>query len=149
MDDDKRAALEAAGFRFSTVAEFLGLSEEENALVEFRVALSQEIRRLREVRKMSQREVARRMKTSQPRIANIEGASPGVSVDLMLRELHVLGGRVARLEFAEISPDRPVAKSVEPTSRNAVGKRAAVKSANWPTKRGCSARLFPRLLQLT
>ncbi len=83
MDHAKRAALEAAGFRLSTVAEFLGLSEEDDDLVELRVALSQEIRRLRKVRRMSQREVARRMKTSQPRIANIEGASPGVSVDLI------------------------------------------------------------------
>ena len=127
MDQSKRAALEVAGFRVTTVADFLGLSEEENDLVELRVALSQEIRRLREAQKLSQKEVAERMKTSQPRVANIEAAAAGVSVDLMLRELHALGGRVARLEFAEVHPDHPGANVAKTAPPKSAGKRASAK----------------------
>lgn len=127
MDHDKRAALEATGFRVTTVADFLGLSEEENDLVELRVALSQEIRRLRESQNLSQRDVALKMKTSQPRIAKIEAAAPGVSFELMLRELHVLGGRVARLEFAQtLHPIHPGADVAKAAPRKSAGKGSGI-----------------------
>jgi len=38
MDTTKRRRLEEAGFRIGTVAEFLGLTLEENEMVETRVA---------------------------------------------------------------------------------------------------------------
>jgi len=40
MDTSKREYLEQAGFRVGTVAEFLGLTPEENELVEIKVALT-------------------------------------------------------------------------------------------------------------
>lgn len=38
MDEDEKEALEAAGFRVGTAAEFLGLTDEEKRLVELRLA---------------------------------------------------------------------------------------------------------------
>jgi len=40
MDTSKRERLEAAGFRVSTVADFLGLTPEESEAVENKVALT-------------------------------------------------------------------------------------------------------------
>jgi len=129
MDKDKRVRLEAAGFRFTTVAEFLGLSEEENQLVELRVTISNEIRRLRAANHLSQKEVARRMKTSQPRVAKIEAAAEGVSLDLMLRELFMLGGRVTKLEFAESTRSASATNDVMTVARKARTKRTTTKAA--------------------
>lgn len=39
MDTIKRARLEAAGFKVGSPAEFLELTDEENSLVELRIAL--------------------------------------------------------------------------------------------------------------
>lgn len=40
MDGEKRKALEAAGFRFGDVADFLELTEEERMLIELRLKLA-------------------------------------------------------------------------------------------------------------
>ncbi len=129
MDKDKRVRLEAAGFRFTTVAEFLGLSEEENQLVELRVTISKEIRRLRAANHLSQKEVARRMKTSQPRVAKIEAAAEGVSLELMLRELFMLGGRVTKLEFAESTRSASATNDAMTVAGKARTKRTTTKAA--------------------
>jgi predicted XRE-type DNA-binding protein len=92
MDREKRKALEAAGFRFGDAADFLELTEEERMLVELRVKLAQAIRRRREQANLSQKQVATRIKSSQPRVAKIEAASPDVSLDQMFRGLFAVGG---------------------------------------------------------
>ncbi len=51
MDQDKRARLEALGFKVGTAQQFLGLTDEENAIVELRLALSAAIRTRRKQRK--------------------------------------------------------------------------------------------------
>jgi hypothetical protein len=56
MDPNKRARLEAHGWKVGTVAEFLDLTPEETALIEMKLALSDSLRVRREQR-MSQAEV--------------------------------------------------------------------------------------------
>lgn len=85
MDDKKRARLEEAGYRVGTVAEFLDLSPAENALVELRLALSNAVRSRRQAQKMSQQALAKKLKSSQSRVAKIEAGDPSVSLDLMAR----------------------------------------------------------------
>jgi len=97
MDRSKRKALEAAGFRFGDAADFLELSEEERMLVELRVKLAQTIRRRREQSNLSQKQVAIRIRSSQPRVAQIEAAASDVSLDQMFRGLFAVGGNVADL----------------------------------------------------
>jgi predicted XRE-type DNA-binding protein len=97
MDMQKRKALEAAGFRFGDAADFLELTEEERMLVELRVKLAQAIRRRRELSDLSQKQVAARIKSSQPRVAKIEAAAPDVSLDQMFRGLFAVGGKVEDL----------------------------------------------------
>ena len=94
MNAAKRAALERAGFGFGDAKDFLGLSDEENAIVELRVRIAQAVRRLREVNQISQKQLAERMKSSQSRVAKIETASPGTSLDLLFRGFIAAGGEL-------------------------------------------------------
>jgi ribosome-binding protein aMBF1 (putative translation factor) len=105
MDNEKRKALEAAGFRVSTVREFLGLSEEEDQIVELRVALARRVRELREGKHLTQQQLASKLGSSQSRVAKIESADSGVSFDLMFRGFFALGGKVA--DLAKATTPRP------------------------------------------
>ena len=92
MDSKTKARLEAAGFKFTTVREFLGLTPEENELVETRVALAKLVHNLRLAAEMTQDEVAKATRSSQSRIAKAEANDPNVSVELLLRAVFALGG---------------------------------------------------------
>ena len=91
MDKAAKARLRKAGFVETTVAEFLGLSPEEEALVEARVALTRRLRQVREEQGLTQVQLARLIKSSQSRVAKMEAADRSVSLDLMIRTLFRLG----------------------------------------------------------
>src|SRR4051812_34535194 len=91
MDERKRQRLEQAGWRVGTVAEFLGLSDEESAYVEMKLALSRSLRQLRDSRGVTQMELAGRLGSSQSRVAKMEASDRSVSVDLLMRGLLALG----------------------------------------------------------
>jgi len=94
MDSEKRKALEAAGWRFGDAADFLGMTDEERQLLEARVEMALAVRRQREALRLSQKQLAGRLKTSQPRVAKIERAAPDVSLDQILRAFAAAGGRI-------------------------------------------------------
>jgi DNA-binding XRE family transcriptional regulator len=91
MDAKKRKRLEAAGFAVGTPADFLGLDAEEAALVEMRLALSQELRGRREDAGLTQTALARHLGSSQSRVAKMEAGDPTVSLDLLIRALLAVG----------------------------------------------------------
>jgi DNA-binding XRE family transcriptional regulator len=91
MRRSKRARLEAKGWRFGTAQEFLGLSDEETAYVELRLRLADSLRRRRQKRKLSQTDLAKLLRSSQSRVAKMEGGDPSVSIDLLIRSLLALG----------------------------------------------------------
>ncbi|ALA58362.1 helix-turn-helix transcriptional regulator [Nitrospira moscoviensis] len=91
MDKAKRKRLEARGWRIGMASEFLGLNPEEAALVEMKVRLSQALRARREARGLSQVALAKRLRSSQSRVAKMEAADQTVSIDLLLRGLVMLG----------------------------------------------------------
>jgi DNA-binding XRE family transcriptional regulator len=91
MDAKKRKRLEAAGFAVGTPADFLGLDSEEAALVEMRLALSQELRGRREDAGLTQTALARHLGSSQSRVAKMEAGDPTVSLDLLIRALLAVG----------------------------------------------------------
>jgi transcriptional regulator with XRE-family HTH domain len=95
MDALKRRALEEAGWRFGDAADFLSLAEEERQLIDARIEAALAVRRQREAVKLSQKELAGRIKTSQPRVAKIERAAPDVSLDQILRAYAAAGGRIS------------------------------------------------------
>src|SRR5436190_21524804 len=94
MDTAKRKALEAAGWRFGDAADFLGMSDEERQMLDARVEAALAVRRQRKAMKLSQKQLASRIKTSQPRVAKIERAAADVSLDQILRAFAAAGGRI-------------------------------------------------------
>jgi ribosome-binding protein aMBF1 (putative translation factor) len=86
---DKRAKkqLVAAGWKFGTVAEFLQLASEEKALVELKVQLSDALRERRKKLGITQNQLAKKLNSSQSRVAKMEADDPTVSIDLLIRGL--------------------------------------------------------------
>ena len=95
MDSEKRKALEAAGWRFGDAADFVGMTRDESQLLDARIEAALAVRRQREAMKLSQKQLANRIKTTQPRVAKIERAAPDVSLDQILRAFAAAGGRIA------------------------------------------------------
>jgi predicted transcriptional regulator len=93
MKTSKRAKLEAAGWSIGSAQDFLQLSDAESALVELRLALSHSLRNWRKRRGLSQVELARRLKSSQSRVAKMEAGDTSVSVDLLVRSLFAIGAK--------------------------------------------------------
>jgi len=91
MNNAKKKRLEANGWKVSDTAEFLNLSPEEAAYVELKLALSKALQELRKSKKITQVDLAKRIKSSQSRVAKMEAADNSVTVDLMLRSLFALG----------------------------------------------------------
>ena len=91
MKVEKRRRLEAAGWKETTVQEFLNLSEADVQYIEMKLALSRLLRHVRERRRLTQTKAAALLKTSQSRLARMEAGDPSVSLDLLVRGLFALG----------------------------------------------------------
>ncbi|MHB0949387.1 MAG: helix-turn-helix transcriptional regulator [Gemmatimonadaceae bacterium] len=110
MDGKKRRALEKAGWVAGSAADFLELSEEEAALVEMKTSLSAHVKAWRTRAKMSQEALAKRLKSSQSRVAKIEAGDPSVSLDLLVKASVAAGAKPTE-----------VAKALVPTRGLAAG----------------------------
>ena len=99
MKQSKRQNLERNGWRVGTASDFLGLSAEESAYIEMKLALSETLREEREKKKLSQVQLARLIASSQSRVAKMEAADSSVSMDLLVKSLLALG--VARKKVAQ------------------------------------------------
>jgi DNA-binding XRE family transcriptional regulator len=91
MKAEKKRKLEAAGWQLGDAKDFLNLSAEEAEFVEIKLALASRLRRLREERNWTQAEFARRVGSSQSRVAKMEAGDPTVSIDLLVRSLLAAG----------------------------------------------------------
>lgn len=90
MEESERRRLEEKGWRIGTVEEFLNLTPEESALIEIRLALSENLRERRK-QQMTQVQLAHKIQSSQPRIARAERGDRSVSIDLLLRAMLATG----------------------------------------------------------
>ena len=93
MEKGKKARLAKKGWKVGTVDEFLGLTPEESAYIEIKLSLARELRKVRLEKGMSQTDLASKMRSSQSRVAKMEGADPQVSLDLIVRSLLATGRR--------------------------------------------------------
>ena len=99
MREDKRRRLEAKGWKVGTAQEFLHLSTEEAAYIDLKARLATGLRQRRR-RSLTQGDLAKRLQSSQSRIAKIEAGDPSVSLDLLIRSLLILG--TSRRELSRI-----------------------------------------------
>ena len=91
MDKAKTAKLERAGWKLGSAREFLGLTGEEAALIEIKLALARGIKERRLSLRLTQEDLAKRLRSSQSRIAKMEASDATVSMDFLVRSLLVLG----------------------------------------------------------
>ena len=100
MKSEKKARLERAGWVVGDAAQFLKLTAQEQRFVEMKLALATGVREMRERRGLTQAALAKRLGSSQSRVAKMEAADTSVSLDLMMRSLLSIGataGEIARL----------------------------------------------------
>jgi ribosome-binding protein aMBF1 (putative translation factor) len=91
MKKSKQKKLEAAGWRVGGAQEFLQMSDEEAALAKLKIALARGVRTRRAQAGLTQQQLAKRIGSSQSRIAKVEAADPTVSAELAIRALFALG----------------------------------------------------------
>lgn len=91
MKANKRVNLEKAGWHVGTADEFLGLSAEESAYIDMKLALSDALKKTRIKKRMSQVVLAERIASSQSRVAKMESGDSSVSIDLLVKSLLALG----------------------------------------------------------
>lgn len=104
MREEKRRRLETKGWKVGSAQEFLRLSTEEAAYIELKVRLAMGVREWRQRRRLTQAGLAKRLQSSQSRIAKMEAGDPSVSLDLLIRSLLTLGA--SRRELSRILSTR-------------------------------------------
>ena len=93
MKTSKRKRLEAAGWKVGSAKDFLGLTPEEAAFVELKLTLSASLKERRQRHGLSQSDLAKRLRSSQSRVAKMEASDPAVSLDLLVRALFAAGAK--------------------------------------------------------
>jgi DNA-binding transcriptional regulator YiaG len=111
MKTSKRKKLEAAGWKVGSTAEFLELSDAEEMLVNMKLALAANVKSMRQRQNLTQQQLARRIGSSQSRVAKMEVADPSVSMELLVRSLAALGAsrtQIGRIVGARVgNQNRP------------------------------------------
>jgi len=100
MSTAKLKRLKAAGWKAGSAGDFLQLSDEEAMLVELKLMLTDAIKASRQKRGLSQIDLARKMGSSQSRVAKIEAGDPSVSLDLIVRAFFATGATRRELQRA-------------------------------------------------
>jgi predicted XRE-type DNA-binding protein len=91
MNSAKRKKLKANGWRIGSTKEFLSLSESENAYIELKLTLGENLKEIRTQKQLTQVQLARLLKSNQSRVAKMEAGDPSVSIDLLIKSLLALG----------------------------------------------------------
>ena len=126
MNPAKRKKLEKAGWKIGSASEFLGLTPEEEVLVEIKLALADKVKELRKQRKVTQEALAKRIGSSQSRIAKLESADRSVSVDLLVRSLASLGASRSDIGGAiskSVCVAKPGSAKKQKPAKNSTGKK--------------------------
>ena len=123
MQADKRKKLDAKGWKVGSAADFLELSQEEAAYLDFKISLSRKLRDIRKKKRWSQVDLAKAIGSSQSRVAKMEAGDRSVSVDLLVKSLLAVGASYGDLAKAISAGGKRVA-----TRASQPRKRAAKKT---------------------
>lgn len=104
MRDEKKKRLERAGWQFGSADEFIGLLPDESAYLDLKAKLGTTLRQWRKARPMTQVQLAKRLGSSQSRVAKMEAGDPSASLDLIVRSLIGLGASNSDLAEAIAAP---------------------------------------------
>lgn len=120
MNSEIRKKLKENGWKVGTVTEFLDLSPDEEAYIELKLNLSRQLKEQRRIRGLTQLMIAKRIGSSQSRIAKAEANDPNVSVDLLVRALFATGisqAGLAKLIATHPDPPRRQGRSAEMSTK--------------------------------
>ncbi len=97
MEAAKKKRLKASGWIVGDVKAFLGLTDGEAAFIELKLALTDSLKRRRLDLGLTQTQLAKRLESSQSRVAKMEAGDRTVSLDLLVRSLLAVGMTVREL----------------------------------------------------
>lgn len=97
MKASKKNKLKAAGWKVGSTTEFLELSDADEMLVNMKLSLAANVKLMRQQAKMTQKELAKRIGSSQSRVAKIEVADRSVSIELFVRSLSAMGASPSQI----------------------------------------------------
>ncbi|SFI00373.1 helix-turn-helix transcriptional regulator [Planctomicrobium piriforme] len=116
MKPAKQKKLEAAGWKVGSAADFLGLTDAEEMLVSMKLALAGKVKELRQGQNITQTELAKRIGSSQSRVAKLETADRSVSLELLMRTLVTLGA--SQNQIGRIVSQQPIRKRPAVSRKN-------------------------------
>lgn len=102
MEKSKQKKLENSGWKIGSVSDFLNLSEQESAYIEIKLSLSESLSKRRRSLKLTQKDFAEIIKSSQSRVAKMEAGDPSVSIDLLVKSLLTL--KTTKQELSRLLP---------------------------------------------
>jgi len=91
MKAAKRKKLEAKAWKVGSAADFLELTDEDAAYIELKLKLANCLKDARIGSHLTQKEFAKRIDSSQSRVAKMETGDRSVSLDLLVKSLLALG----------------------------------------------------------
>ncbi len=91
MKAAKQKNLEANGWKVGNAADFLELTDEEAAYIELKLTLASCLKYERTKQHLTQKDFAKRINSSQSRVAKMETGDRSVSLDLLIKSLLALG----------------------------------------------------------
>lgn len=100
MKANKQKKLEKAGWKVSSVDEFLNLTPVEIDYIETKLALCDSVKQRRQKKRISQVAFAKKISSSQSRVAKMESGDSSVSIDLVVKSLFALGA--SKKEVAKV-----------------------------------------------
>jgi DNA-binding XRE family transcriptional regulator len=110
MERRKRKRLEKAGWTVGSASSLLGLTPVEEELVDMKLSLGARLRKARERHNLTQTDLAKRMGSSQSRVAKMEAGDPSVSLDLLVQGLLAAGATRREIATA-LNPRRKAASA--------------------------------------
>jgi DNA-binding XRE family transcriptional regulator len=125
MRADKRKKLEAKGWKVGSAADFLELSQEESAYLDFKISLSRNLKEIRKKKRWSQTDLANAINSSQSRVAKMEAGDRSVSVDLLVKSLLAIGASYSDLANAISAGGKRTTTAVSQPKKRATSHKTA------------------------
>jgi predicted XRE-type DNA-binding protein len=97
MDAKKRKQIVAAGYQITDSAGWLGLTPQEETIVNMRVNLALEIERVRKAANLTQQALAEKIGTQQSGVARMLKNPTTATIDSLIRTLLILGTSPKRI----------------------------------------------------
>ncbi len=88
---------QAAGYRVTDAADWLGLTPQERTLVNMRVSLALEVERLRKESHLTQKALAAKIGAKQSGVARMLGSLASATIDSLIKTLLALGATPRRI----------------------------------------------------